>query len=887
MTFKTMLTVVSSVVFGLSVQAAADLSSIGPATWFDTKISQYTGWPTTGVADMGGAWSNTEGATLVNNALELDTEANAPLTFAATDAKTLADTSTEMSFTASLDFTPFVSVAAAAVPADAKVGVIAVKDAEDATKVQYYVLAKDPDGATNIWTACGSAVTAPEGPVAVVITVNGSGVSYKIGEADSVDVMAVIGDGQFQTATFTGSGTLAAYSATETPNLVTFTLAVPENASVMKVMQGETELSTPYAVKLGTSVTVTYKANEGYLFANGTDEIEKVMTIEAAGEQPVPSGTETEAGKVKIGTTYYLTFAAAFGAAQDGDTITLCQNVEEAKISIATGRFPTLGLTIDLGGYTNTFNSGSNDCIEFLVGSHLTISNGTLAAASGTAFRDIIRFYGHVDTSSLTLKDVVFDGANLPAGLTTKAKSVLTIEGGNCAINGGSITAPAGCAANTFYAIKQGNHVGDTYKCGTLTLNCPVTGDILLTGGTYVEGAQASVTGDFYFGKNVASCWEDASNVVFAARIGELPATGAEDNFVGRLYKTFASAQAALATTTFAKTLTLLKPTTVSAATAIAAAETYDIGTGSLTIAADTTLTLAGTLKCADAGANFVNNGTLAIQPGAAVYMGAVKWFGADAAFANVTAGTLAQTKSTAKLGNKYVISADGRATIFADETLFNAYDDEYYLVEGAEVTVPNVAEATVKARFNPVDGTKAILVKDTNVYYVGTASTPITPGGDGKPYDTKSEAEAATNNFAVAIDPIVDAKLADDTAKATYKAMFKPVIVEEGGKFVVKADFTDQAKEDIQTAVDTATKAIEISEVASAAGASDIEIADSIPGLYYQLNTASELTPASFEIADEQLGDGDTITFKSVAKPSATKGFYKVSVTAAAQKID
>jgi len=154
-------------------------------------------------------------------------------------------------------------------------------------------------------------------------------------------------------------------------------------------------------------------------------------------------------------------------------------------------------------------------------------------------------------------------------------------------------------------------------------------------------------------------------------------------------------------------------------------------------------------------------------------------------------------------------------------------------------------------------------------------APDPVVPGEEKK-YDTEEEAKAATNNFQVGIAPAVAAVVKNEAA---YKAMFKPVIVQDGDQFVVKTDFTDQAKADIQTAVDTATKAIEVGTVAGAE-TSDIAIANSIPGLYYQMNTASAL--GSLAPVDELLGDGEAITFEGVARPSTTAGFYKVSVTAA-----
>ena len=260
----------------------------------------------------------------------------------------------------------------------------------------------------------------------------------------------------------------------------------------------------------------------------------------------------------QIGETGYETLAAAVAAARtlsDASapvTITLLDNVSEAGICLSPNNFSVNGLALDLGGKTYTVTGPdpvaptvgavSKDPIDVRTNNIFTVSNGTLAVSYSV--RDIVRIYGG-PTTVVTFKDVTISSNNLEAAVSEKPVGVLQIEGGSVNIIG-STSINSGSAP---YAIKFGNHANATqYECGTVTLNTTgnIVGDILLTGGTYVEtaiGGGSSI--DYFYGTNVWSTWEDANNVVFAARDGELSATGNENDVSGKLYKTFAEAFAA------------------------------------------------------------------------------------------------------------------------------------------------------------------------------------------------------------------------------------------------------------------------------------------------------------------------------------------------------
>jgi len=149
----------------------------------------------------------------------------------------------------------------------------------------------------------------------------------------------VIAAGSTGDKTFTAGWKLAALE---------FTVAAPANASVTKVATNGVALVSPYAVAPGTTVTVTYAADAGYLFANGTNAMDAEITVTEAGEQPAPAGTETAEGAAKIGTTYYLTLQDAFDAAGDGNAVVLAQDIADAQATLTNA----VAITLDLAGRT-------------------------------------------------------------------------------------------------------------------------------------------------------------------------------------------------------------------------------------------------------------------------------------------------------------------------------------------------------------------------------------------------------------------------------------------------------------------------------------------------------------------------------------------------------
>jgi hypothetical protein len=428
----------------------------------------------------------------------------------------------------------------------------------------------------------------------------------------------------------------------------------------------------------------------------------------------------------QIGAQGYETFAAALAAAADGDTITLLDDVTEAPFTIPVAKFEVQGLTIDLDGNTYTFDGGSGDGIYLLSSNKLTIANGTLAAAAGTAYRDLVRDYNSV----LTLNNVTVDGANFPASDGAKLACLVCVEGGGANILGNTSIINVKPAA---YAIKMGNHAQAWYEMGTTTVNTTgnIEGNVLIAGGVYNEVAVGSgSTISYYYGKNVHSTWEDGvSSANFEARIGTLPtAAGTQDNVSGQLFK---SLSAAVAAANAGDTVTVLKDCTV--ATSVSFTKNITVS-NDYTIAANVNYAL-----CIGATVTFEGSGM--IQRGSTI-TGSAFCVGANentrGAITVGTAGTLNFNGGTVcggsggnliKLENGTVnmnggVLRDGKRGIKADADVGNY--TSAIVINGGLIT--NNTDCAIMASAASANGTATVVVNGGVIagalVYDGTAGT-------------------------------------------------------------------------------------------------------------------------------------------------------------------
>ena len=543
--------------------------------------------------------------------------------------------------------------------------------------------------------------------------------------------------------------------------------------------------------------------------------------------------TEASNYVAQIGGTGYETFAAAFAAAVDGDTITLLSNVTEAKLAVPADKFTTLGLTIDLGGYTYTFNttSASEDAINLLKGNKLTIANGTIAAEANSTYRDLVRDYD----SDLTFNNVTIDGANFPATDGAKLACLLCIEGGDVDILGTTSIINVKPAS---YAIKMGNHANASYVMGTTTVNTTgnIEGNVLIAGGVYDEVAVGSgSTINYYYGKNVYSTWEDGvSSDEFAARTGTLPtAAGTQDNVSGQLFKQFTDAIAA--TNEFTLLANYAGDVTFTMATKITA----------------NSYALTGTLT-APAGYE--------VRPIEGVYQAARPIFTITYMYG--------ENELTGLTPATYTV--DDAVTLPSEVDLG---------VVGVSFEAWTNAEGTVVADW-------AVGAKTGNqTFYAKTAAvvppTKYEPGEAGiTPPAGKTAAEFATdinNNKATYIDTPSTSDVAGTTA---YLALFEAVADTETG--TVSIGLTTEAAADAKDAADDTA-----ADIVSDLTATTVTI-DAEPGLWYSISVSSTLGGLAagegtrVMATDSSLSEGKLTLNIPVIDDSTPARFYKVNVNLA-----
>ncbi len=141
----------------------------------------------------------------------------------------------------------------------------------------------------------------------------------------------------------------------------------------------------------------------------------------------------------KIGETKYTTLQAAFGAAQDGDTITLLANCSGNGIKAPQGKFTT-GLTVDFAGFTYTVDGetvGSTGTetngFQLLKDNTITFKNGTITSAKA---KILVQNYSNLTLQGMTL---TLNNPNYAYGYT------LSNNNGNVVIDDTTINAnPAG-----------------------------------------------------------------------------------------------------------------------------------------------------------------------------------------------------------------------------------------------------------------------------------------------------------------------------------------------------------------------------------------------------------------------------------------------------------
>lgn len=357
--------------------AAAAISFAGFA---DDTNNWFTAGFGAEASSSGGAWSPAPSSlTWDENILVLeDVDAQAPVTFGATESKASTNDENTIVFDTTVLFQGFEELPA--IDTDAKAGVCAL------TGGDYYVVAK-VDG-KNAWVDTGFAADF-ESAVKVKVTVANGKAVYSFG-ANSTEPLDLV-NAEFQEVCYSGNGSVSALAADTILAGVAITLPT---------IDGLTVTCDKVRAAVGESVLLKFAA--GTKIPNRTEALYEVKAngeLEFADDGDEPAGQDPGA---KIGTAIYLTFAEAYGAAKTSDTIELCSDQMFGDVASVEK-----DVTVDING----FRFEINDDLE--VSGALTITDSKLEESAG-----LLVLGAEVDLSgTLDISEVLWE--NVEGGYVT------------------------------------------------------------------------------------------------------------------------------------------------------------------------------------------------------------------------------------------------------------------------------------------------------------------------------------------------------------------------------------------------------------------------------------------------------------------------------------
>ncbi len=237
-------------------------------------------------------------------------------------------------------------------------------------------------------------------------------------------------------------------------------------------------------------------------YNHSTEEILTTNTIKIQYEEQIGKPWEpyeiyfTSSSVSKIGDVKYESLAAAYEAAQDGETITLIKDATGAGLVI------NKDITIDLNGKTYTFNEGVGNVpsngFQILKDNNVTIKNGTLNVATEASNKFYILVQNY---ANLTIDNATLDGTNLDKWSTVEDNwdsYTLSNNSGNVNISNTKIIANNdGIKSFAFDACKSSYY---TAPIVTLGENVTIEGNVELNGGQLyhnITGINATVKKTF------------------------------------------------------------------------------------------------------------------------------------------------------------------------------------------------------------------------------------------------------------------------------------------------------------------------------------------------------------------------------------------------------
>ena len=215
----------------------------------------------------------------------------------------------------------------------------------------------------------------------------------------------------------------------------------------------------------------------------------------------------------------------------------------------------------------------------------------------------------------------------------------------------------------------------------------------------------------------------------------------------------------------------------------------------------------------------------------------------------------------------------------------------EYDIDETATFTVTNYTFATGyeldsdKSVLTIASPTTANVTNEITIVSKQTqAVTPLDPtDANGTTYDSAEDATKAAEEFneALKTNPElieVPSVVTSEEDKAAYRALFEAV----ADGTTVKLDFTPVAKEDLETAAETAVESIELQTFAASDGTAAqnlLTVKKAIPGLWYTLLTGTD-TPANLPTAHSQQAETSEVKFNVTKDADTDRAFFRMKIT-------
>ena len=424
---------------------------------------------------------------------------------------------------------------------------------------------------------------------------------------------------------------------------------------------GEVVEAGTIAVDPNEDVTLTLKADEGYVFADGsTSTTVTVNAGENGATVETPEVTAAAAG-AKIGDKLYTSFAAAFADAQADATITLLAGVTiNSRLDIAQN------VTIDLNGQTISetvedqfgaiyVKKGATLTIEATNGGEITTDGGIVIGNYGT---------------------VIVNGGTIAAGEEPEADvSIYNFYYqadwyGTTTINGGTVARIWNCGVATL----AGGEVTDVDNSGAMTIDGSTVTNVILRDGSDAAGVEGA--GTLKAAADLTVTTEEGYKAVYDSATGTWtaidPSIGKAAKIGDEYYDTFLGENGALAAAVAGQTITLLADVEASEIITIEKAITLD-GNGKILTS---TATRAINVDCD--GAVTIKNLTINAGERAINIIN-------QAATVTINGVT-----ATADNNAAYIAPSAGAVTLAIDGCNFTGMAVVYVCGENAQVTIAN-----------------------------------------------------------------------------------------------------------------------------------------------------------------------------------------------------